>query len=48
MLYDHRNDPGENVNLSEQAASQSIVADLTTRLRTGKGKDGDLPKPAVR
>jgi len=44
MLYDHRNDPGENVNLSEQPASQSIVADLTTRLRAGKGKDGDLPK----
>ncbi|MFA6046944.1 MAG: sulfatase, partial [Phycisphaerales bacterium] len=43
MLYDHRNDPGENTNLSEQAAAAPVVADLTARLRRGKGKDGDLP-----
>jgi hypothetical protein len=36
------------VNLSEQVTSQSIVADLATRLRAGKGKDGDLPKPPIR
>jgi arylsulfatase A-like enzyme len=47
MLYDHRSDPGENVNVSEQADEKAIADELTTRLRTGKGKDGDLPKPSV-
>lgn len=46
MLYDHRKDPGENVNVSEQPAQASKVAELTSRLRAGKGKDGDLPKRA--
>jgi hypothetical protein len=44
MLYDHRTDPGENVNLSEQVGQSSTVEDLTTRLRSGKGKDSDLPR----
>ncbi len=43
MLYDHRGDPGENVNLSEQPARAEIVSELTGRLRAGQGKDGDLP-----
>lgn len=43
MLYDHRTDPGENVNVSEQVGQSSTVEDLTTRLRAGKGKPGDLP-----
>jgi iduronate 2-sulfatase len=42
MLYDHRADPGENVNVSEQDGQSSTVEDLTTRLRAGKGKPGDL------
>jgi hypothetical protein len=43
MLYDHRADPSENVNVSEQVGQSSTVEDLTTRLRAGKGKPGDLP-----
>jgi len=48
MLYDHRSDPGENVNVAEHAAGRAIAEDLTTRLRAGKGKDGDLPKAPAR
>jgi iduronate 2-sulfatase len=44
MLYDHRSDGGENVNLSEQPAHAGTVQQLTDRLRAGKGKDGDLPR----
>ncbi len=44
MLYDHRTDPDENINISEQVGQSSIVEELTTRLREGKGKPGDLPK----
>lgn len=44
MLYDHRADPAENVNISEQVGQSATVEDLTSRLRAGKGKDGDLPK----
>lgn len=47
MLYDHRSDPGENTNLAGQASAATVVADLTARLRAGKGKDGDLPRPAT-
>ena len=43
MLYDHQADPGENTNISEQVGQSSVVEDLTTRLRAGKGKEGDLP-----
>jgi len=46
MLYDHRVDPGENVNISERPANAKIAASLTERLRAGKGKDNDLSKPA--
>jgi len=43
MLYDHRTDAGENVNVSEQPGSAAIVESLTNQLRTGKGKDGGPP-----
>ena len=45
MLYDHRSDPGENVNVSEQSSNAELAGQLTQHLRKGKGKDGDLPKP---
>jgi len=44
MLYDHHSDPAENVNIAELPAEKALVANLTARLRAGKGKDGDLPK----
>lgn len=43
MLYDHRTDGGENVNLSERSSHAATVQQLADRLRAGKGKDGDLP-----
>jgi iduronate 2-sulfatase len=43
MLYDHRADPGEDINISEHPEQSETVARLTGRLRAGKGKDGDLP-----
>jgi hypothetical protein len=43
MLYDHTTDPAENINISEQPAQAKTVDQLTTRLRSAKGKDGDLP-----
>lgn len=43
MLYDHRSDPGENTNVSEQAANAETTRQLTDRLRAAKGKDDDLP-----
>ncbi|MGV3484992.1 MAG: sulfatase [Planctomycetaceae bacterium] len=42
MLYDHRSDPGENINVSERPDSAGITRELTDRLRAGKGVDGDL------
>jgi arylsulfatase A-like enzyme len=45
MLYDHRTDPGENVNISEQPARAGLARELTRRLRSAKGRDGDLPAP---
>lgn len=41
MLYDHELDPGENINVSELSSQADTVADLTRRLRAGKGKDQD-------
>lgn len=43
MLYDHRADPGENVNVAER--NTEVSHQLTERLRAGKGKDNDLPQP---
>ncbi|MDQ3624662.1 MAG: sulfatase, partial [Verrucomicrobiota bacterium] len=48
MLYDHRADPGENINISEQPAHAETTTRLTGRLRAGKGKDGDLPARTAR
>lgn len=44
MLYDHRADPGENVNISEHSTHSETTTDLTGRLRAGKGKDGEMPR----
>ncbi len=38
MLYDHQSDPGENVNIAEQAKQSNRVKHLTTQLHDGKGK----------
>lgn len=40
MLYDHRNDPDENVNISEEAENAALVKQLTARLRKEMGKTG--------
>jgi iduronate 2-sulfatase len=45
MRYDHNEDPEENINVSERADGTEINEQLTERLRSGKGKDGDLPRP---
>jgi iduronate 2-sulfatase len=42
MLYDHRSDAGENVNVSEESAQAAIVEELTGRLQAGKGTDKTL------
>jgi len=39
MLYDHRADPDETVNISEQAASRTVVERLHAQLLHGMGKD---------
>lgn len=39
MLYDHENDPQEDVNISELKASKDLVRQLAQSLRKGKGKD---------
>jgi arylsulfatase A-like enzyme len=38
MLYDHQQDPGENVNISEHPDQKDTVKTLTTELHNGKGK----------
>lgn len=48
MLYGHRADPGENINVSEQPAHRETTTQLTERLRAGKGKDGDLRARSAR
>ena len=39
MLYDHRSDPAEDVNIAERPESAEIVRDLAARLRARKGRD---------
>ncbi len=39
MLYDHRADPDEDVNIAGRAKSKSTVEALTKRLHEGMGKD---------
>ncbi len=38
MLYDHREDPGENVNVADDPAYADIVAELKRKLEAGKGR----------
>jgi iduronate 2-sulfatase len=39
MLYDHENDPGENINVSEQKGNKPVVDSLAKQLHQGMGKD---------
>lgn len=39
MLYDHRNDPGEDVNISERERRKPVVDSLTKELHERMGKD---------
>lgn len=48
MLYDHRTDAAENVNVSERPVLAATVQQLTERLRSGKGKNDDLPVTRTR
>ncbi len=48
MLYDLRDDPAENVNVSEQPPNSATAQQLAARLNAGKGKDGDLPNTAAK
>lgn len=38
MLYDHLNDPGENVNVAELPENRQLVKQLTEQLHAGMGK----------
>jgi len=40
MLYDHQEDPGENVNIAERADVADLVERLTRRLEKAKGQPG--------
>jgi hypothetical protein len=40
MLYDHNNDPGENVNVAENGGRDEAVTKLTEQLHQGMGRDG--------
>ncbi len=44
MLYDHQEDPGENMNVAERPENAELVRQLTERLKAGMGK----PSPAKR
>jgi iduronate 2-sulfatase len=43
MLYDHRADPGENINIAELPKHRKLVADLTQKLKQGMGKPSRRP-----
>ena len=38
MLYDHRDDPDEHLNLAELPENSALVAELTRRLRAEMGR----------
>jgi iduronate 2-sulfatase len=38
MLYDHQQDPGENINISEEAGRAETVKKLTAELHNGMGR----------
>jgi arylsulfatase A-like enzyme len=44
MLYDHQEDPGENVNIAERPKNAELVRRLTEQLKVGMGK----PSPGKR
>lgn len=35
MLYDHREDPAENVNISEKVTSKAVVSEMRAMLEKG-------------
>lgn len=39
MLYDHANDPDENVNISEKQENQQLVNELSNLIREHRGED---------
>ena len=41
MLYDHRKDPDENVNVAGEAEYAPVVKDLARELQAGMGRPGD-------
>lgn len=45
MLYDHQNDPDENVNIAELPANAELVERLTRQLQAGMGKPTPAGKP---
>jgi hypothetical protein len=36
MLYDHRTDPGENVNISEREEYARVISDLSAEMRQSR------------
>lgn len=42
MLYDHSNDPGENVNIAEEEENEKLVEELKKDLAKYRGKDFNL------
>lgn len=42
MLYDHKKDPGENVNVADDTAYAEVVETLAGLLQTNMGKPGDF------
>jgi arylsulfatase A-like enzyme len=39
MLYDHAEDPDENVNISEEAAHQELIRSLSEEMRRSRAAD---------
>jgi arylsulfatase A-like enzyme len=49
MLYDHKADPWENVNISESPENAALVNDLQRKLHAHiKWRNAHLPSPAER
>ena len=42
MLYDHQKDPGENVNVADDASYAEVVQQLAVLLKKNMGKPGDF------
>jgi hypothetical protein len=39
MLYDHRVDPGENVNISEMEENQEVIRELSAEMRRSRAEN---------